>query len=203
MYNDPDPRTYPLSSYSYMIVPTGADDPRMNDAKANTLGDFAYYFLCDGQREAAALGYSPLPLNLVQAGFAQVARIPGADTAGHDPSTCNNPTFDPKNPNGNKLAEIAPQPPACDKVGAGPCGIAAPPAGVAPPRPLRVRPAPPGGATTPPTGGSPNPGGTDRRVGRQCLTRWDRLPGGDPPTSGTPAAPGTRVRCSTSGRRRR
>ena len=54
VYNYRDPRTYPLSSYSYMIVPTGADDQRMNENKANTLGDFAYYFLCDGQREAAA-----------------------------------------------------------------------------------------------------------------------------------------------------
>jgi phosphate transport system substrate-binding protein len=124
VYNYTDPRTYPLSSYSYMIVPTGADDPRMNENKAHTLGDFAYYFLCDGQREAAPLGYSPLPLNLVKAGFAQINKVPGAGSAGHDPSTCNNPTFDPKNPNGNYLAETAPKPPACDKVGAGPCGVA-------------------------------------------------------------------------------
>ncbi len=129
VYNYGDPRTYPLSSYSYMIVPTGQNDPRMNDSKANTLGDFAYYFLCDGQREAPALGYSPLPYNLVKAGFEQIARVPGASSPGHNPSTCNNPTFDPNNPNSNRLAQIAPQPAACDKVGAGPCGIAVPPSG--------------------------------------------------------------------------
>jgi ABC-type phosphate transport system substrate-binding protein len=129
VYNDRDPRTYPLSSYSYMIVPTGKNDPRMNPAKANTLGDFAYYFLCNGQREAAPLGYSPLPLNLVKAGFAQIARVPGAASPGHNPTTCNNPTFDPKNPDKNKLAEIAPLPAPCDKQGAGPCGVALPPSG--------------------------------------------------------------------------
>ena len=60
-----------------MIVPTGKKDPRMNAAKGKTLGDFAYYFLCQGQQEAAPLGYSPLPLNLVKAGFAQVAHPVG------------------------------------------------------------------------------------------------------------------------------
>ena len=94
------------------------------------MGDFAYYFLCDGQREAPALGYSPLPLNLVKAGLrSRSRRCRARRSAGHDPSTCNNPTFDPKNPNSNLLAETAPQPDACDKIGAGPCGIAVPPAG--------------------------------------------------------------------------
>jgi phosphate ABC transporter phosphate-binding protein len=124
VYDDKDPRTYPLSSYSYMIIPTGKDDPRMTVDKAHTLGDFAYYFLCDGQREAAPLGYSTLPLNLVQAGFDQIAKVPNAASPGHNPTTCNNPTFDPKNPKDNKLAEIAPMPQSCDKIGAGPCGVA-------------------------------------------------------------------------------
>ncbi len=126
VYTAADPRAYPLSSYSYMIIPTSKTDPRMNTAKGQTLGDFAYYFLCQGQQEAPALGYSPLPLNLVQAGFSQVARIPWADTTGKNPSTCNNPTFDPAHPNSNLLAETAPQPEQCDKVGEGPCGIAVP-----------------------------------------------------------------------------
>ena len=40
VYNATDPRAYPLSSYSYMIIPTGADDQRMSTAKRQTLGDF-------------------------------------------------------------------------------------------------------------------------------------------------------------------
>jgi hypothetical protein len=34
---------------------------------------------------------------------------------------CNNPTFVPNQPNVNYLAQIAPQPPDCDKAGQGPC----------------------------------------------------------------------------------
>jgi len=69
VYTNPDPRAYPISSYSYMIIPTGSDDPRMTTAKRQTLADFLYYSLCSGQTKAGPYGYSPLPLNLVQAGF--------------------------------------------------------------------------------------------------------------------------------------
>lgn len=126
VYTNPDPRAYPISSYSYMIIPTGAADTRMTTAKRQTLADFLYYSLCAGQTKAGPYGYSPLPLNLVQASFDQVAKLKAADPAvdltDRDVKSCNNPTFDGKNLNKNKLAEIAPQPAACDKVGAGPCG---------------------------------------------------------------------------------
>ena len=52
-----------------MIIPTGAADQRMTTAKRQTLGDFMYYSLCEGQTKAGPYGYSPLPLNLVQAGL--------------------------------------------------------------------------------------------------------------------------------------
>ena len=65
-----------------MIIPTGADDPRMTTAKRQTLGDFLYYSLCEGQQKAGPLGYSPLPLNLVQAGFEQLAKLKPADPDG-------------------------------------------------------------------------------------------------------------------------
>jgi hypothetical protein len=39
--------------------------------KGATLGTFAHYMLCEGQQQADALGYSPLPMNLVLAGFDQ------------------------------------------------------------------------------------------------------------------------------------
>jgi len=128
VYTNPDPRAYPISSYSYMIIPTAADDTRMTTAKRQTLADFLFYSLCAGQSKAGPYGYSPLPLNLVQAGFEQVAKLkaadPAVDVANRDVKSCNNPTFDGKNLNKNKLAEIAPQPAACDKTGAGPCGTA-------------------------------------------------------------------------------
>ena len=52
-----------------MIIPTGGSDTRMTTAKRQTLADFIYYSLCGGQTSAGSYGYSPLPLNLVQAGF--------------------------------------------------------------------------------------------------------------------------------------
>ena len=114
VYDNTDPRTYPLSSYSYMIIPTKVED-NFSRAKGATLGAFAYYFLCEGQQQAPDLGYSPLPLNLVQAGLAQVRRIPGVVAENINISKCNNPTF---SANGtNTLATTAPQPAACDKQG--------------------------------------------------------------------------------------
>ncbi len=126
VYNATDPRAYPLSSYSYMIIPTGAADQRMTTAKRQTLGDFMYYSLCEGQAKAGAYGYSPLPLNLVQAGFTQLAKLktadPAVDITNRDVTKCNNPTFVAGNLRQNKLAQIAPQPAACDQEGDGPCG---------------------------------------------------------------------------------
>lgn len=120
VYSNPDKRTYPLSSYSYMIVPTEVAGI-FTAKKGVTLSTFASYMLCEGQQQAAALGYSPLPLNLVTAGFAQIARIPGSVATTSDLSKCNNPTFDPANPASNKLATSAPQPAECDKKGPNQC----------------------------------------------------------------------------------
>lgn len=126
VYRATDPRAYPLSSYSYMIIPTGATDQRMSTAKRQTLADFMYYSLCEGQSKAGPYGYSPLPLNLVQAGFQQLAQLktadPAVDMTNRDVTKCNNPTFVAGDLKRNKLAEVAPQPAACDKLGEGPCG---------------------------------------------------------------------------------
>jgi ABC-type phosphate transport system substrate-binding protein len=118
VYTFTDPRSYPLSSYSYLIVPrAGTHEPtNFTPAKGKTLSTFVDYFLCAGQKEVAALGYSPLPLNLVQGGLLQNSKIPGA-VAGPNPTTlagCANPTFT----NGKlTLLITAPQPSPCDKVG--------------------------------------------------------------------------------------
>ncbi len=81
VYTFTDPRSYPLSSYSYLIVPrAGTHRPtNFTAAKGKTLSTFINYFLCAGQQEVAALGYSPLPLNLVQGGLLQNSKIPGRD----------------------------------------------------------------------------------------------------------------------------
>ncbi len=118
VYNNADPRTYPLSSYSYMIIPTALEYGFTLD-KGLTLAAFTNYFLCEGQQQAEVLGYSPLPINLVSAGLDQVRKIPGGNPATVDIAKCNNPTF--SSDGTNKLAASAPQPQACDKQGATQC----------------------------------------------------------------------------------
>jgi phosphate transport system substrate-binding protein len=133
-----DPRTYPLSSYSYMILPTGVTcvnggpagcDPRMTTAKRQTLADFLYYSVCQGQKEMGPVGYSPLPINLVEASLQQTALLhaadPGVTLTNENVQNCHNPTFVAGHPSENYLAQIAPYPPSCDKAGAGPCAATA------------------------------------------------------------------------------
>jgi phosphate ABC transporter phosphate-binding protein len=122
VYANTDPRAYPLSSYSYMIIPTDVSGTFTAD-KGTTLGAFAYYFLCTGQQQADVLGYSPLPINLVEAGLDQVRRIPGVDVQNINVAGCHNPTFSTTGE--NTLATTAPQPPACDKKSALQCGTPA------------------------------------------------------------------------------
>ncbi|MGW3916162.1 substrate-binding domain-containing protein [Streptomyces sp. NPDC005070] len=118
VYNDSDRRNYPLSSYSYMILPLKVQGT-FTKAKGKTLGAFSYYFMCQGQQQAPSLGYSPLPINLVKAGFDQIRRIPGVQAQSVNIKGCNNPTF--SSDGHNKLADTAPYPAACDKKGAAPC----------------------------------------------------------------------------------
>ncbi|MEN0129334.1 MAG: phosphate ABC transporter substrate-binding protein PstS [Brevundimonas sp.] len=118
VYANKDKRTYPLSSYSYIVVPTSTQNG-FTEPKGKTLGAFASYFLCEGQQQAEVLGYSPLPINLVQAGLDQVSKIPGAADASVDIKKCNNPTFSADG--SNTLAKNAPQPSECDKQGNDQC----------------------------------------------------------------------------------
>jgi phosphate transport system substrate-binding protein len=108
VYTNRDPRTYPMSSYSYMVVPTSTAAP-FNTDKGRTLSTFINYFLCGGQQKADILGYSPLPKNLVEAGFQQVARIPGA-VASPSIAQCHNPALN--------ILHSAPMPDKCMKLGA-------------------------------------------------------------------------------------
>ena len=114
VYRNRDARSYPLSSYSYMIIPTAEAGTFKRD-KGRALGDFLYYSVCEGQQAAGVLGYSPLPQNLVKAGLDQIRLIPGVDVQGVQLNKCNNPTFSADGT--NTLTKTAPQPPACDKAG--------------------------------------------------------------------------------------
>lgn len=118
VYTDPDPRTYPLSSYGYMILPTTVGGS-FNTNKGATLAQFSYDDVCQGQSDVIQLGYSPMPINLVQAAFAQIAKIPGANVQNINVQNCRNPTFTTSGV--NLLAQTAPNPPACDHQGPTQC----------------------------------------------------------------------------------
>jgi phosphate ABC transporter phosphate-binding protein len=118
VYVDTDARNYPLSYYSYFILPTKVIG-QFNEAKGRTLGAFAYYAMCQAQQQSASLGYSPMPINLVEASFDQIRKIPGVVVQDIDIRSCNNPTFSTDGT--NLLADNAPQPQACDKQGPSQC----------------------------------------------------------------------------------
>ena len=116
VYTFNDPRSYPLSSYSYLIVPrVGTTIPsNFSNGDGVTLSTYIDYFLCAGQQYSAELGYSPLPLNLVEGGLLQSSKIPGAIPPPSLSSGCDNPTL--KNGKLIVLAD-APYPSTCDKLG--------------------------------------------------------------------------------------
>jgi hypothetical protein len=187
VYFNGDKRAYPMSSYSYMIVPTTTAPPFNND-KGRSLAAFASYFLCDGQNKAPLLGYSPLPLNLVQAAFAQVKRIPGANVANINIKKCHNPTFSASGE--NTLAKIAAQPLPCDKTGintqcsngtAGASRISTTVTGLGNAYGIKTGggSTTPGGGTTTPGGGTTTPGGGTTTPGGGTTT-----PGGGTTTPG-------------------
>jgi len=114
VYDDTDPRNYQLSSYSYFILPTTVQG-QFDEAKGRTLGAFAYYAMCQAQQQSSSLGYSPLPINLVEASLEQIRLIPGVEVQEVNIQSCNNPTFSPDGT--NVLARDAPQPQSCDQQG--------------------------------------------------------------------------------------
>lgn len=194
VYNNADPRTYPLSSYSYVIVPTEIKPGRdiFDQNKGNTLGEFMRYVLCEGQQQADTLGYSPLPMNLVMAGSDQIKRIPGAGSRGIDFNKCNNPTFKPgDSPTKNQLAAVAPQPQPCDLRGQQQCATGT--AGAPQQTPTKPAPSTPGTNTPGTNTPRPNVPGTNTPAPNTpgTNTPGSNTPGADVNTPGTP--PGANV----------
>jgi phosphate transport system substrate-binding protein len=55
--NAPGADTYPISSFTWLLIPSHSTDP----AKAKALADFIGWMLDHGESEAAVLAYAPLP----------------------------------------------------------------------------------------------------------------------------------------------
>jgi ABC-type phosphate transport system substrate-binding protein len=147
VYTDKDPRTYPLSSYSYLIVPrtsrtvgsTTYGDRDFPPAKGVTLSKYTGYILCQAQQSAQALGYSPLPKPMVVGGFTQYNYIPGhlPPPQGNNYNNCDNPAY---HDGVDTILADAPYPNKCQKVGS----------------PLNCSPSAPGNGATGNSNGSGN-----------------------------------------------
>ena len=69
-----NPQSYPISAYSYLITQESQTTPGIGV----TEGDYVQFIACQGQETAGALGYTPIPPNLVVDDFNAVNRIAGA-----------------------------------------------------------------------------------------------------------------------------
>ena len=69
--NAAGPAAYPISTYTWLLIPSRIADP----AKRKDLTDFLHWMLITGQKEAAPLGYAPLPDSVVAAELKQIALI--------------------------------------------------------------------------------------------------------------------------------
>lgn len=105
VYTNPNPNTYPISAYSYFAaqcVPAQAalqhfscdssGSVTMGTSGGAEFSQFIAYVACLGQSRMAALGYSPLPPNLVEDDFQAAGRLPGGTTPPPPtPQNCQNP----------------------------------------------------------------------------------------------------------------
>ena len=67
----PGAGVYPISSFTWIIVPTRVAD----DTKRNALTGFLQWMMGPGQRQAAALGYLPIPKEIATKEVAAIAKI--------------------------------------------------------------------------------------------------------------------------------
>ncbi|MFC4245221.1 substrate-binding domain-containing protein [Gryllotalpicola reticulitermitis] len=127
VYGYKDPRSYPMSMYTYEMIPTQTTTP-LGKPQGATLAWISTNAVCSWRADMGALGYSPLPMNLVLASMQQIQRTPGIDAATSKTisttqsgvtsgasNPCNSPTFKPGDSiTSNELVKTAPFPVTCD-----------------------------------------------------------------------------------------
>jgi phosphate transport system substrate-binding protein len=59
--NAPGKDAYPISSFTWLLIPAQSKDP----AKGKIISDFLSWMVTDGQKMTAALSYAPLPDNVI------------------------------------------------------------------------------------------------------------------------------------------
>ena len=70
--NAPGANAYPISSFTWLLVPVKSADP----AKGKVLKDFLNWMLNDGEKQASALYYAPLPASVVAKEHVTVNSLP-------------------------------------------------------------------------------------------------------------------------------
>jgi phosphate transport system substrate-binding protein len=69
--NAPGPTTYPISSFTYLLIPVKFSDP----AKGAAVKDFLKWMLAHGESECVAMGYAPLPKPIADKVGLAVAKV--------------------------------------------------------------------------------------------------------------------------------
>ena len=69
--NGAGPSTYPIASYTYLLIPVDWTDAD----KAQAMVAFTYWALTDGQSEENALGYAPLPAPIQQRAIDELHKV--------------------------------------------------------------------------------------------------------------------------------
>ncbi len=69
--NAPGAKSYPLSTYTWLLIPSKIDDA----GKKAAITGFLKWALADGQKQAEGLSYAPLPAGVAKLALAQIAEI--------------------------------------------------------------------------------------------------------------------------------
>ena len=69
--NGPGKDAYPISSFTWLLIPSKIDDPQ----KKKAITDFLRWMLTEGQKYAGGLSYAPLPKTVITKETAVIAKI--------------------------------------------------------------------------------------------------------------------------------
>ena len=69
--NAPGKTAYPISSFTWLLIPTPAKDPK----KGKIIADFLDWMVTDGQKMASQLSYAPLPDSVVEKVKAAIKQV--------------------------------------------------------------------------------------------------------------------------------
>src|SRR5262249_51587298 len=69
--NAPGKDAYPISSFTWLLIPSKISDP----AKKKAMTDFLHWMLTDGQKMVESLSYAPLPNEVVAMVTKAIAKV--------------------------------------------------------------------------------------------------------------------------------